>query len=78
MSAMKKTFKPQFFDLRQSRNISIGVTFDHHEKLKADAKEAGLTLADFIKTKLNIPTAAELKARRTEREREYKKRNPFF
>jgi hypothetical protein len=78
MSAMKKTFKPQFYDLRQTVKISIGVTFDDHEKLKAEAKAAGLTLPDFIKTKLNIPTAGELKARRAEREKEYRKRNPFY
>jgi hypothetical protein len=78
MLTMKKTFKPQFFDLRQSRNISIGITADDHEKLKADAKQAGMTLADFIKTKLTIPTAAQLKAMRAEREKEYRERNPFL
>jgi hypothetical protein len=73
-----KKFKPQFYDLRQTAKISIGVTFSDYKKLQADAKMAGMNVPDFIKRKLNIPTAGELKARRTEREKEYKNRNPFF
>jgi hypothetical protein len=70
-----KTFKPQFYDLRQTVKISFVVTFDDHKKLKAEAKRAGMTLPDFCRKKLNVPTAAELKTMRTEREKEYKKRN---
>jgi hypothetical protein len=74
----RKKFKPQFFDLTQTVRVSFKVTFDDHQKLQADAKKAGLTLPDFIRKKLNIPTAAELKTMRAEREIKYRERNPFF
>jgi hypothetical protein len=48
---MKKTFKPQFYDLRQTVKISIGVTFDDHEKLKADAN---------VNSKFNFPSFSQL------------------
>jgi hypothetical protein len=73
-----KTFKPQFYDLRQTVKISFVVTFDDHKKLKAETKQAGMTLPDFCRKKLNIPSVDELKARRAEREKNYKKRNPFY
>jgi hypothetical protein len=78
MLTMKKKFRPQFFDLRATQKISFTVTFDDHKKLQHEAKREGLSLPDFIRKKLNIPTADELKARRAEREKEYRKRNPFY
>lgn len=74
----RKKFKPSFFDLRHTVKLNIGITADDLKKLKADAKEAGQTIPDYIRLKLNIPTVGELAARRAERLKEYKKRNPFF
>jgi hypothetical protein len=78
MSTMKKTFKPQFFDLRQTVKLSIGITADDHKKLQVEAKQEGLNLPDYCRKKLNLPLAGELKARRAQREEEYRKRNPFY